>query len=120
MRRDGYEHGFDSPLSLRRHYVQLPIRPHTHCTCPHTQTLSVKQALERFEEEYGDSLTNEQEVIERAKEKCEQFGIGACVRARVRVCACPPAHSCRFCHPPIHPLLPSIHPPTFIILTAPL
>lgn len=42
------------------------------------QTLSVKQALERFEEEYGDTLTNEQEVIERAKEKTEQFGIGAC------------------------------------------
>lgn len=39
------------------------------------QTLSVKKALERFMEDYENELTSEDEVIERAKEKCEQFGI---------------------------------------------
>ena len=37
----------------------------------------MKKALERFEEDFADELTSEQEIIERAKEKCEQFGIGA-------------------------------------------
>ncbi len=41
------------------------------------QTLSVKKALERFVEDFETELTSEEEVLERAKEKCEQFGIGA-------------------------------------------
>jgi ATP-dependent protease HslVU (ClpYQ) ATPase subunit len=55
------------------------------CLIEFNQTLSVKKALERFVEDFETELTNEEEVLERAKEKCEQFGIGA---SSVVVCSC--------------------------------
>jgi hypothetical protein len=38
------------------------------------QVVSVKKALERFIEEFEESLMNEEEVVVRAKEKAENYG----------------------------------------------
>ena len=49
-----------------------------HTTHPPThpyKMLSVKKALERFLEEFEEQLTNEEDVIEKAKEKAENSGI---------------------------------------------
>jgi hypothetical protein len=74
--------------------LTLLLKPNQPTNQPkHTrQTLSVKKALERFVEDFETELTNEEEVLERAKMKCEQFGIGAfhvaafCARECVFVC----------------------------------
>jgi len=40
------------------------------------QVVSVKKALERFVEEFEEALTNEEEVMARAKHKAENYGKG--------------------------------------------